>query len=235
MTFDDQKEKDMAEIRENFKTMQENLEKTWAITQENAKMAAKNAKALDKATEAIKNNIKDTENWRVKSKNFVRGSIDNERGDFVEAIARANLVRLLRGHGVNILRVHSNIKDEGHSKYEVDAIAINGEEVVFVETKTTLSVHKVKRFIEKTLLRIREEFPEYKDRKIYGAVAFLQSKKDKDPRKDENVGLEAAQYALEQGLFVISVAGDSAHMLNDKSFQTESVLNFFSKHRYSKL
>ena len=208
MTFDDQKEKDMAEIRENFRIMQENLARTEAITERNAK--------------AIEKNIKDTENWRVKSKNFVNGRIDNERGDFVEAIARANLVRLLRGHGVNILRVHSNIKDEGQSKYEVDAIAINGEEVVFVETKTTLSVHKVKRFIEKTLLRIREEFPEYKDRKIYGAVAFLESKKDKDPRKDEDVGQEAAQYALEQGLFVISVAGDSAHMLNDKSFKPKA-------------
>ncbi len=205
MTFDDQKEKDMAEIRENFKIMQENLERTQVITEQNAK--------------AIEKNIKDTEKWRQEAKNFVTGSIENDRGGFVEAITRENLARLLKTHGINVLRIYANITDKAKKKWEVDAMAINGEEVVFVETKTTLSIHKVKRFIKDTLLKVRENFPEYKDKKIYGAVAFLESKKDSDPRKDEEVGQDAAEYALEQGLFVISVTGNVANMLNDKSFK----------------
>ncbi len=229
MSSSDQKERDRAEIQENFKRLQamteanakaiaENAKKTNESIEKTKEAIAETRKAIAETNKAVEKNIKDTAKWRVKSKNFVKGSIDNERGDFVETITRANLGRLLKDRGITIHRIYSNITDEGKKKWEIDVMAINGEEIVFIETKTTLSTHKVKRFIENTLLKIGEHFPEYKGKKIYGAVAFLESKKDADPRKDQEVGQDAAGYALEQGLFVISVAGDSARMLNDKSF-----------------
>ncbi len=211
MSSSDQKERDRAEIQENFKIMQKNLERTQALTEANAK-------AIEKATEAIEKNAEDTKKWRKESKDFIEGRIANERGDFVETITRANLGRLLKDRGITVHRIYSNITDEGKKKWEIDVIAVNGEEIFFIETKTTLSINKVKRFIEKTLLKIGEHFPEYKGKKIYGGVAFLESKKDTDPKTNQEVGQDAAEYALEQGLFVISVAGDSASMINDKSF-----------------
>ncbi len=190
MNDKDQKEKDMAEIRENFKRLQ-------AIIEANAKNTAE---------------------WREKTEKLVEGRFGNEWGDFVEVITRENLDRLLRERGLNVHRIYGNVTDKKNQKWELDAVAINREEIVVVEAKASLSAKDVKLFIEKKLPKIREYLPEHKDKKIYGAVSYLKSKTEVSDVQTNDEGKNAAQYALEQGLFVISVAGDTANMINDKSF-----------------
>ncbi len=215
MSSSDQKEKDRAEIQENFKRLQ-------AITEKNAKMAAENAKAIAenaKKTQAIiEANAKNTAEWRKKTEKLVEGRFGNEWGDFVEVMTRENLDRLLRERGFHVHRIYGNVADTKNQKWELDAVAINGEEVVVVEAKASLSAKDVKLFIEKKLPKIREYLPEHKDKKIYGAVSYLKSKTEVSDKQTDEEGKNAVQYALEQGLFVISVAGDSASMINDKSF-----------------
>jgi Holliday junction resolvase-like predicted endonuclease len=90
--------------------------------------------------------------------------------------------------------------------YEFDIIAHNGDEIVVVEVKTTLRVKHVNRFLER-LDRVKNWLPEYKNARIYGAVAFLRAEE------------ESEAYAERQRLFVIRATGDSAAIVNQPGFE----------------
>ena len=77
--------------------------------------------------------------------------------------------------------------------FEIDVLASNGVELVLVEVKTTLRSEGVTHFLGK-LSRFGEWFPEYRDRRVYGAVAYLQGSDS------------VTRYAERQGLFVIGVS-----------------------------
>jgi hypothetical protein len=79
-------------------------------------------------------------------------------------------------------------------------------DVVAVEVKTTLKVEHVKDFIEELKI-FKKAFPEYKDKNVMGAMAFL--------RVEE----EADKYAYKQGLFVIKATVESARIINDNKFK----------------
>jgi len=89
--------------------------------------------------------------------------------------------------------------------YEFDIIAINGDEIVIVEVKTTLRPEDIRNFLRK-LKQAKTWMPEYADKKVYGAVAFL----------SEDAG--TAAMAEKNGLFVIRATGDSASIINPENF-----------------
>ena len=63
---------------------------------------------------------------------------------------------------------YENKKEAGN----FDLVAVNGREIVAIKVKSTLTVEKVKKFIE-ALKRFKEYFPEYKDKIVYGGVVYL--------------------------------------------------------------
>ena len=73
-----------------------------------------------------------------------------------------------------------------------------------VEVKTTLTVQKVQKFID-ILKMFKEYFPEYRDRVVYGGVAYLC-----EPEDEEAKG--AAKFSQENGLFVIVSPGGQSNM-----------------------
>ena len=90
-------------------------------------------------------------------------------------------------------------------EYEFDIIAVNGDEVVVVEVKTTLKKKDVDHFTGK-LKDFKKIFHEYTDKKVLAAVAYLQ----------EHTG--SVGYSIKQGLFVIRATGSSSSIVNDKGF-----------------
>ena len=86
------------------------------------------------------------------------------------------------------------------------SIAHNGNEIVITEVKTTLRVKAVKKFL-KQLEIIHKLLPEYKNFKVYGAIAFL------------NEADDAATFAEKKKLFVIRATGDSAAIVNEEGFE----------------
>ncbi len=128
-------------------------------------------------------------------------------GKLVESLVAGNLAQILRERGIDVegtsQREH---KFYNGREYEVDIIAENGKDVVPVEVKTTLKKEDVDEFIE-TLKVFRQVFSKYKDKNVYGAVAFLRVEEDAD------------RYAYRKGLFVIKATGESAKILNDKKFK----------------
>ena len=87
-------------------------------------------------------------------------------------------------------------------------MAVNGDEVVVVEVKTMLKVKDVDHFLNK-LGDFKELVSYHKDKKVYGAVAYLKA--------DQSSNI----YAEKQGLFVIRATGSSAKIVNDEGFKAK--------------
>ena len=124
----------------------------------------------------------------------------------MESLVEGDLVKLLAERGMAVDHTMTNAKKNyGPRRWEFDILAVDGQEVVVVEVKTTLKVDDVDYFVER-LQDFPELMPEYADRRVYGAVAYLKS--------HESVNVHAAR----QGLFVIRATGSSASITNDAGF-----------------
>ena len=128
-------------------------------------------------------------------------------GKLMEALVEGDLVSLLNRRGIRVEHTMTNLKkDHGEPRWEIDILAVNGDEVVVVEVKTTLKVRHVDH-----LLALLQDFPEllreYRDREAYGAVAYLKA--------DES----SAAYAERKGLYVIRATGSSASIVNREDFR----------------
>ena len=129
----------------------------------------------------------------------------------VESLVEGDLIKLLKNRKISVDKTMSRIRAGKDSKYdyEFDILAVNGKEIVAVEVKTTLDTDDVKYFIEKLNL-FKKIFPEYSDKTIFGAIAYL--------REDSH----SAKYADRQGLLVIRATGSSASIVNKKSFRPKT-------------
>ena len=128
-------------------------------------------------------------------------------GLLVESLVKGDLMDLLIARGIDVRLLYNNVQGRrGEEHYEYDLVAVNGEQVVVVEVKTTLRSSHVKRFLEKLSNFTRWE-TDYQGRQIMGAVAYLK------------VVQSSEVYAEKQGLFVIRATGSSASIINHTDFK----------------
>ena len=131
-------------------------------------------------------------------------------GKLVESLVEGDLVNILNKRGIRVERTIQRVKGNHNGEnYEYDIIALNGNEIVIVEVKTTLRVSDIGDFYKK-LWKAKQYLPEYKERIIYGAVAFLTAEGASD-RMAEN-----------KGLFVIKATGNSAFIVNSDDFKPKT-------------
>ena len=132
-------------------------------------------------------------------------------GKLIEALVEGSLVNLLKQRHIDVSSCSSRVKKplKQGQDYEFDIIAANGSEVVPVEVKTTMKTKDVDDFIKKLKI-FKTLFPDYKNKKVYGAVAYLKA------HQSSHV------YAERKGLFVIRAVGDSAFIINEKSFKPKA-------------
>ncbi len=130
-------------------------------------------------------------------------------GRLMESLVEGDLIAILNQQGIPIAHTTTHVKQRGRGDdYEYDIIAVNGEEVVVVEVKTTLRVQDVKDFLV-NLDQFTTRMPYHKDKTIYGAVAWLRA------------DAEADIYAERQGLFIIRATGSSASIVNREGFKPQ--------------
>jgi len=140
-------------------------------------------------------------------------------GRLMESLVEGDLVKLLKEKGIEIERTSTNekglmsyIDEKGvrqKKQCEIDIVAKNGEEIVVVEVKTTLTVRDVHKFLD-ILNKFSQLLPEYRDKRVYGAVAYLRAQDSSEI------------YSEKQGLFVIRATGSSASITNKKDFKPKS-------------
>ena len=132
---------------------------------------------------------------------------NSQWGKLVESLVQGNIVEKFSEWGVEVQGTTQRAKKTFDGKqYEFDVIVHNGDEVIVVEVKTTLDVDKVKHSIEK-FKSFKKVFPEYANKKVYGAVAFIVADSESD------------KYSENQKLFVLRATGDSASIVNAEGFK----------------
>ena len=185
------------------------FEKVWKLFQETDrkfKETDRKFKETDKKFQETDRKFKETDKKLRQLENLFVG----QWGKLIESLVEGNLAKLLIERGIDVRGTRQRVKSWYNNKeIEIDLLAINGKEVVAVEVKTTLRIEDVNDFIE-DLKVFKKAFPEYKDKIIYGAVAFLTANEESD------------KYAYRKGLFVIKATGESAKILNDKKFKPKS-------------
>jgi len=127
-------------------------------------------------------------------------------GKLVESLVEGDIITILNQRGIEVtytIKRRAGCRDG--INYEFDIIAINGKEIVIIEVKTTLRPGDIRDFLKK-LKQAKNWMPDYSDKKIYGAVAFL----------TEDSG--TSSLAERKGLFVIRATGDSASIVNHNDF-----------------
>ncbi len=179
-------------------TLQDFIVTTKSIFLDTDKKFAETDKKFQETDRQMKNLMK-------KSSEF-----DSNWGKLIEAFFEPAVLRLFKKRGIDVSLVTNNITIEkyGRQVFELDMLLRNGDSVVVIEVKTTLLRSDVNEHIEKRLLRFKDFFPEYNDKKIYGAVAFIKAKGNAD------------LYAAEKGLFVLTFSGKNLIVIkNDKDYQ----------------
>ncbi len=135
------------------------------------------------------------------------GKLGGKWGRFVENLVAPACETIFLARGIPVHQVSQRVrKRHNGDSMEIDVLVLNQEHVLVVEVKSTLSVDDVKEFVEK-LGQFRDFFPEYSQRRLFGAVA--------------GIGMDAGadRYAYRQGLFVLAQSGETVVILNDAQFQ----------------
>jgi hypothetical protein len=128
-------------------------------------------------------------------------------GRFVEEMVEPAVVRLFQERGIDVTQTMSRLKSQRpRAAMEIDIVAVNGSELVAVECKSRLSKDDVNDFLTR-LQRFKVAFPQFREFRIYGAVAGIEI----------DHGIDA--YAYRQGLFVIKQSGETVKIVNDAQFQ----------------
>ena len=192
------------------KTHEEHIAEIWKMFKESQQKFdrefEKSKREADQQTRELKQQMKETDKRLKKLDELFTG----QWGKLIESLVEGDLVRLLNQKGIKVEATTTHLEGEYKGQRgEIDIIAINGQEVVVVEVKTTLRTADVDHFI-KQLKIFKNWRTEYKDKTVYGAVAYL--------KKNDGADI----YAEKQGLFVIKATGSSASITNKKSFKPKA-------------
>jgi hypothetical protein len=135
------------------------------------------------------------------------GKLSNRLGEFVEWQVRPAAVRLFRERGIEVHELYPNVsvkREDGG--LEIDLLVVNDTEAILIEVKSKLTQRDVEDHL-KRLEKFKRFMPRYRDVNALGAVGGM------------IVSNEVAEYAYDQGLFVLAQSGDGVVILNEAAFE----------------
>ena len=182
------------------------FEKVWLMFQETDKKFQETDKLLSEKFKETDRLLTEKFKETDKKLNQLERLFTSQWGKLVESLVEGDIITILNQRGIKVtdtLKRRSGRRDG--IDYEFDIIAINGSEIVIIEVKTTLRPEDIRNFLKK-LKQAKNWMPEYSDKKVYGAIAFI----------SEDSGTVAM--AEKKGLFVIRATGDSASIVNTDDF-----------------
>ncbi len=204
---DEQSQRIKLELAESAKRLDERIKLELA---ESAKRLAEQSQRTKLEFESLAKQIKQTTKQM--------GEQSQRMGTLVEDMVSPDMLRILRQvasipeevPGIVNVRVKEFYPGKvlnGHAQMiEVDAIARCGEYVLVNETKTTFKVEHVDAFL-KTLSQLRDYFPAFEGRQIFGVISSL--------RIDPSVVTRASR----QGLLVLSLGEGMMELQNEPGFK----------------
>ena len=202
----------LREVSENQKETDRQMKETDLKFKETAEQMKETDRIIKESAEETDQKFKETAE-QMKGTDRRLEALDklynSQWGKLMESLVEGDLVKMLKERGIDVRQTSRNLKNEGGERnWEFDLLAVNGDEVVVVEVKTMLKVKDVDHFLNK-LGDFKELVSYHKDKKVYGAVAYLKA--------DQSSNI----YAEKQGLFVIRATGSSAKIVNDEGFKAK--------------
>ena len=186
-------------------TSEQKIQNIWAILKEVAisqKETAERFKETDSKFKETDSKFKETDQKIKEAFDLFTG----QWGKLIESLVEGDIVNLLQKRGLSVHDTSTRRKGNHNGEnFEFDIIVHNGDSIVVVEVKTTLRVKHVKEFVKK-LKKASTWMDEYKNYKVYGAVAYLKAEENSDA------------FAESENLFVIRATGNSAAIINPEGF-----------------
>ena len=135
--------------------------------------------------------------------------LDRNWGKLVESLVAPSIVKQFQKENFEIDGMSQRMMRRKAGKtLEIDALLTNSHIVIPVEVKTTLNVNDVDEHIQKHLIPFKHFFPEYHNKIVYGAVAYIHVEENAD------------RYAYKKGLYVLTFGdNDMVVIKNDKNFK----------------
>ena len=183
-------------VKDNWEQMQETdrqMQETDRRMQETDRQMQETKMMVDKMVRGIE----ELRESRRKTDERIRELADqftSTTGHITEGIMHPAAIRVFQEAGYNINRYYRNLKRKNKQKQtemEVDLLMLDDTLVIAVEIKTDCRKKDIDHFLRQ-MPKFKRLFPEYRDKEVLAAVAALNYDKD------------AANYAHEQGLLVIS-------------------------------
>jgi hypothetical protein len=191
-------------------------EEIWQLFRETDRLLKQQAlEATQRAVEAEQRAVEAEQRFQkieslIKMQNTKMGEMNNRLGEFVESMVKPGIARLFQERDIPIHKTYQDVEAEKDGlATEIDFLIINSDSCALVEVKSKLDVEDINVHLER-MDKFKRLFPEYADKKAYGAVAAMVIPKD------------VAKYAYRKGFFVIAQKGDDIEFLNDLQFKPKA-------------
>ena len=146
-------------------------------------------------------------NKEISAVNKQISSLGGKWGRFVENMVAPSCETIFLNRGIDVHQVSQRVRKRVNGDtLEIDVLVTNQDSVLVVEVKSSLGIEDVKDLME-DLKRFRHFFPEYEQKRLYGAVAGIEIEDSAD------------KYAYKQGLFVLAQKGEAVGSLNTSDFE----------------
>ncbi|MEO5332510.1 MAG: hypothetical protein H7839_10840 [Magnetococcus sp. YQC-5] len=201
----EEKERREALLREE-KERWERLDRKFEETDRRMQETDRRMQETDRLMQETDRRIKDTDR-QMKETDRKIGQLGGRLGEFVEGMVAPACKTLFAQRGIPVHKVSRRVEADlpGGRHMEIDLFVVNTDSASLVEVKSKLTIEDVRDHITH-LGEFKEFFPEYADKRVFGAVAGMVV--------DENV----IRFAIKNGLFVIVQAGDQVCLANDDTF-----------------
>ena len=186
-----------------FEEVSKQLKETNRQIKENERKLTRLFEETDRRFKETDRRFKETDKKIKELANLFTG----QWGKLIEALVEPSSIRLFQERGIAVEGVARHLEKQKEDKgIEIDLLLSNDHEVVLVEVKTTVKIEHIKEHLER-LEKFKYFFPEYKEFKVYGAIAGLRYEEDSD------------RFAYKKGLFVLKCQDGVIKIVNDKNFR----------------
>ena len=203
------------QIKETDRILSEKFQETDRILSERKletdRILTKTSKETEKKFQETYNLIKESSRKADKYLGKIN-EFDRNWGKLVESLVAPSIVKQFKKTDIEIEGMNQRVmrRKEGNT-LEIDILLTNSHIIIPIEVKTTLNVDSVNEHIEKHLIPFKHFFPEYKDKTIYGAVAYIHVEENAD------------RYAYKKGLYVLTFGNNDIVVIkNDSQFKPTS-------------
>jgi len=191
-------------FQETDRRIARSIERTNRAVEEANQAAKEASQAVKETSLSVKETDRKFEKYFGKLK-----ELDRNWGKLVEALVKPSMAEQFRRRGIPIIGSGQRVERKlNGNNIEIDILLTNTNVLIAVEVKTNLTVAAVDEHINKHLKPFKLFFPEYRDKKLYGAVAYIHLEENAD------------RCAYKKGLFVLTFSeGDRVTIQNDANFK----------------